>query len=93
MRIVLMLALLGACVDNGAPKPDAGTDPTSNLDVAIGKQCDPDLGLICGAGSLGACVDGTCEMQCSPVSYPRCSDGLSARLVPIDENSHVCVCD
>ena len=92
MRIVLMLALLGACMD-GEETPDATLEAPSSLDVPVGERCDVRKGLVCGAGVLGACIDSVCMQQCSPVLYPRCADGLTERHVPLDASTMVCVCD
>lgn len=92
MRTLLIVLALGACVDGGEPTTDAAPR-ANNLEVTIGERCDAEIGLICGNGTLGACVDETCTPQCSAVSYPRCAAGHAARNVPLDENTMVCVCD
>lgn len=92
MRILLMVLALGACMDSTEPAPD-DAPLENNLGVPIGERCDRTIGLVCGDGSLGACIEGACVAQCSAVAYPRCGAGLTERHVQLDANTMVCVCD
>lgn len=92
MRILLMLALLGACVDGGEISPDAPVE--LNLYVELGDRCAPtgEFGLVCGNGTPGACIDGVCHRQCYATQYPRCDAPLAEQHMDAD-GADVCFCD